>query len=481
MRATQETAVETLPAPPMPIPDPTTGGTSRQVPMVMGPSSTYPAGQPEWVESGAEVYSGPMDGQIIYEGGEYFPAPGEQIVGDYGVPGEFASDGGCDSMGNCGPNCESCRGRSWRPCLTICLPEDGWASFEYLGWVPRGMELPPLATTSVGTNVPANDAGVLGRGPTRVLFGGEEVFDDAFSGGRLQIGLWLDPQHKWAVVGDYFELNGETESFSGASGGNQILARPFFNILTGAEDAQLISYPGLATGSLSIDVETSFVGGGFNFRRQTNCVTGQGWSLLGDSRTPFQSRSDFLTGYRYVQLDEAITISEVLNESSAPNTRFNIEDSFRTTNQFNGWDLGVAYQRQRGHWSLELLGKMALGVTRQTVDIAGSTRINGVPGTGGGLLAQTTNIGSYSRDTFTILPELGANLGFDLTSNLRLKAGYSLIFWSNVVRPGDQIDMDINPNLFPPAIPGGAGRPEFVFRDTDFWVQGASFGGEFSW
>jgi len=228
-------------------------------------------------------------------------------------------------------------------------------------------------------------------------------------------------------------------------------------------------------------VETSFVGGGFNLRRQTNCVTGQGWSLLGDHRTPFQSRSDFLTGYRYVQLEESVTISEVLTESTAPNTRFNINDSFRTRNQFNGWDLGVAYQRERGDWSLELLGKMALGVTRQTVDIAGSTQINGAAATGGGLLAQTTNIGSHSRDTFTILPELNANLGFDLTNHLRLKAGYSLIFWSNVVRPGDQIDMDINPNLFPPAIPGGASRPEFVFRDTDFWVHGLSFGGEFSW
>jgi len=469
VQATQESDVEELPVPS----GSQVHSSGRQVPMFSGPMQSYPMGQTEWVEMG-ETYPHPLDGQVIYEGGEYFPGHEHQSLAGYGATG------GCDGLGGSCGGCNSCSGRSWRPCLTICLPEDGWVRMDYLGWFPRSMHLPALATTSVGT-VPANQAGVLGRGPTRVLYGDDNVFDSGVSGGRLQVGLWLDPGHRWSVVGDYFELQSRTDSFRSASSGNPILARPFFNVLTGAEDSQLIAYPGLSSGSLAIDVESSFVGGGFHFRRQTNCNTGTGWGLLGDSRSTFQSRSDFLFGYRYVQLDESIQIAEMLNQSTAPNSRFAVRDSFRTLNQFNGLDLGVTYERRRGLWSVDLLAKLALGNTRQRVDIDGDTMINNVMHEGGGLLAQQTNFGTHTRDRFTIMPELGGNLGYSLTDHLTLKVGYSLIFWSNVVRPGDQIDLDLNPNLFPPAIPGGARRPGFEFRDSDFWVQGINFGGEFAW
>jgi hypothetical protein len=115
------------------------------------------------------------------------------------------------------------------------------------------------------------------------------------------------------------------------------------------------------------------------------------------------------------------------------------------------------------------------------VDISGSTVIDNGPAQVGGLLAQTSNIGSRSRDRFTILPELGGRVGYQLTHNLKLKLGYTLIFWSNVVRPGDQIDLGVNPNQLPPAVGNVPARPEFVFRDTDYWVQGITFGGEFEW
>lgn len=459
--------MEELPAPSgTPLPP----GSSRQVPMFSGPMQSYSMGGSEWVDG----YPHPLEGQIIYEG------DGHLLGHDHHSLGGFAATGSCDAMGGCG-GCDSCSGRSWRPCLTICLPEDGWVTMEYLGWFPRSMRVPALATTSVGTGVPADQAGVLGRPATRVLYGDDVLFDGGVSGGRLQVGLWLDPCHRWSAVGEYFELQSQSDSFRSVSPGTPILARPFFNVLTGREDSQLIAYPNLSSGQLDIDVRSSFVGGGFNFRRQTNCNSGVGWGSFGDPCSTFQSRTDVLFGYRYVQLDESILINEVLNQTSTPNNRFAIRDSFRTFNQFNGFDMGVTYERRRGLWSVDVLAKMAIGNTRQRVDIDGSTLINGAPQTGGGLLAQSSNINSYTRDQFTIMPELGANLGYDLTDHLRLKLGYTLIFWSNVVRPGDQIDLDLNPNQFPPAIPGGAPRPRFEFRDSDFWVQGINFGGEFSW
>ncbi len=429
------------------------------------------------------VYHEPLDGQILYEGSEYggYGSYGTQGCDAMGCSCGLGCEAGCDSMiGSCGlGECDPCVGSAWRPCVTLCFPQDGWASFEYLGWFQRGMSLPPLITTSVGPLPPRSQAGVLG-GPTRILFGGEDVLDDGFSGGRLQVGLWLDRCHTWAVAGEYFELGSRSKSFSGNTNGFPVLARPFFNALTGEEDSQVISYPNFATGSLHAQATSELVGGGFHLRRQTNCASGCGRGLLCDGCSTFHSRTDMLFGYRYLQLDESVSVAENL-VGTTPGEGFRINDRFRTLNQFNGFDMGMAYNRQRGCWSLDLLAKLAIGNTRQRVDINGNTSINGAAAQQGGLLAQTSNIGSHSRDQFTVLPELGAGVGYQLTHNLRLKAGYTLIFWSNVVRPGDQIDLDINPNLFPPAVVGGAARPHFDFDDTNYWVQGVNLGAEYTW
>ena len=71
-----------------------------------------------------------------------------------------------------------------------------------------------------------------------------------------------------------------------------------------------------------------------------------------------------------------------------------------------------------------------------------------------------------------------------MTHNLRLTFGYSLLYWSKVARPGDQIDPNLhlvqaggNP-AFPPLADVGAGavHPRFQMRTTDLWAQGMNFG-----
>ena len=56
--------------------------------------------------------------------------------------------------------------------------------------------------------------------------------------------------------------------------------------------------------------------------------------------------------------------------------------------------------------------------------------------------------------------------------------GYSFIYWSRVVRPGDQIELDVNPDLLPPELDPveGALRPRFAFNDTDYWLHGLNVG-----
>lgn len=187
-----------------------------------------------------------------------------------------------------------------------------------------------------------------------------------------------------------------------------------------------------------------------------------------------------------MELAESLIINEDLTDP-ASGIGFDITDSFRTNTQFNGFNFGILYRRQRGCWSLDLAGKIGVGSNRQTVTINGTT-IQSQNGTGnpaqvGGLLAQRTNIGTYDRSRFSVLPEFEVKLGYNWTSNLRFTAGYTFIYWSNVARPGDQIDLDVNPNLLPPenttANPFGALRPAFAFQERDYWVQGLSLGMEY--
>jgi hypothetical protein len=57
-------------------------------------------------------------------------------------------------------------------------------------------------------------------------------------------------------------------------------------------------------------------------------------------------------------------------------------------------------------------------------------------------------------------------------------AGYSLVYLPAVVRAGDQIDTDINPNLLAPPLDPftGAARPQFRYIESDYYAQGLSLG-----
>lgn len=131
-----------------------------------------------------------------------------------------------------------------------------------------------------------------------------------------------------------------------------------------------------------------------------------------------------------------------------------------------------------------ITGKLALGDTHQTVDINGATTITppGGPATvrPSGLLALPSNTGRFSRDEFSVVPEGSVNVGYQVTDNLRVSVGYTFLYWSDVVRPGDAIDLRVNSTRAPTSLvpPSGPAAPLFTFRSSDFWVQGIAFGVE---
>lgn len=121
-----------------------------------------------------------------------------------------------------------------------------------------------------------------------------------------------------------------------------------------------------------------------------------------------------------------------------------VGDSFTTKNQFHGFDAGLQGEIRRGSAFVNLLAKVAVGVNDQRADISGVTTAT-VPGAGtftsaGGLLALSRNSGHFSRDEISVIPEFGMKLGYQISPRLRASVGYTVLFWNNVVRAGDQID-----------------------------------------
>lgn len=462
-----DTPVEAIPAP---APAPSSIVESMPAPMPLDGQITY-----------APVYDGACDAAPVDCGCEDALFIGDRL---------HCSTGACGLAG-CSTCGELCSDKAWRPCITLCVPQDGWLSFEYLSWWQDGMSLPPLITTSNDPNVAQADAGVLGVPSTQILFGGGDVLDDSFNGGRLRFGVWLDKQHTWGIGGEYYELDQETASFNATSATLPIIARPFFNTLTGVEDSGITAFPGRTTsGEISATARTEFVGGGFNLHYLTWCREGCGKFLFCQCPEKFCSRTESMIGYRYLQLDEGLMISEseVSNLTNAPGS-LAITDNFTTRNQFNGFDFGMKYRRNRGFWIFDAMFRMGVGVTRQRVSITGQTVINdpnNVPTVvtqPGGFLAQTSNIGTYKQDQFAVVPEFRTNISYQMTDHWRWTLGYTAIYWSNVVRPGDHISRDINPNLFPPPVDPfvGAQRPAFAWNTTDYWVQGLNVGAEYRW
>jgi len=341
---------------------------------------------------------------------------------------------------------------------------------EFLLWWTQGSRVPPLVTTSPDGTA-AEQAGVLGQDTTTILFGGESLAGSSRSGGRITMTYWLQPNRCTGIEASYLGIGRETNSFFAQSEGDPILARPFFNIRNDDDDEQdslLVAHPDRAEGRVGATVAAEFQGVEVLLR----------WAMLQQDA----HRMDFVVGYRYQRLDDGLLISQ-FTESTDPvsqGTTVDLFDQFQSRNRFHGAEFGLLYSERYCRWSMEMLMKLGFGNTHSRVLIDGSTTTT-VPGqspvtTSGGLLALPTNMGVYGDNHFTMIPEFGITLGYDLTPRLRATFGYTFIYWSNVARAGDQIDLDVNDSQLSGGTLDGAPRPEFIWITTDFWAQGLNFG-----
>jgi hypothetical protein len=203
------------------------------------------------------------------------------------------------------------------------------------------------------------------------------------------------------------------------------------------------------------------------------------------SRSATAPSSSALVGYRFLYLDDKLSISHtsVALGGGGPivaGTTFTTTDSFATANSFHGLDLGLTGDMTYGPWTLTWLTKVALGATLTDVDIAGGSTIT-VPGVApaafvGGLYALPSNSGSFDHSRFAVASEVGAKVSYRITERLRAQAGYSLLYWTGLVRAGSTVDTTINTTQLPPGPLVGAARPLPQAYTSDYWAQGLNVG-----
>ena len=73
--------------------------------------------------------------------------------------------------------------------------------------------------------------------------------------------MWLDPAQRDSLALTYFFIGQGSAGYHVDVSDNPIIARPFFNVSSGAEDARLITYPNLVQGTVDITAESRLSGG----------------------------------------------------------------------------------------------------------------------------------------------------------------------------------------------------------------------------
>ncbi len=358
------------------------------------------------------------------------------------------------------------------------------------------------------------------------------------SGGRFSVGYWLDPEQHFGIEGGYFFL-GLGQNSPAASNGSPSLVIPYFNAGTGQAAAYTIAQqptttsisqfvnttPGVfvhlfdtttttaSTGNVSVRSSGNLQA--FDANGIYNALNTDGWRL------------DLLAGFRYAALNENLIISSsvttnqsittvfepalnltingqpILDATATVNSR---TDAYNARNSFYGGQIGVRNEFMFDRFSLFVGAQVGLGNMSESLLINGYTDsatissitptmplpLAGIPltvptgaaavtsktvtQTIGGFFAQPGNIGSYHRNVFAVMPEGDFKVAYRITDNITGTIGYSFVYMSSVVRPGDQVDRIINPTLLTSPTTSGVAKSTFAMASTEFWAQGLTFG-----
>lgn len=374
----------------------------------------------------------------------------------------------------CAPDCYTC--------YDSCC-ERFWGSAEYLYWKIQDSPQPtPLVIES-----PVSDA-VIGDPDTHVVLGSKKIKNDWVSGGRFALGYWFDECRTFGAEASYFILPYQSKKhsvFGPGTEGSGYLAVPFFNTFTNAEDS---------TGIAGFYDDETGPYSGRAVLKLRNRMQGAELNAIMDWPTcDCNFKVGLLAGFRWWNFDETLSFDVESPYLDFPGNVFTTKDKFHTQNNFYGGQIGVGLDYFCGCFFANVKGKIAFGANCSESKICGNFYTNEyvdsfppvlaetVTTYEGGIFAQGTNIGSCKKTHFAFLPEVNANIGYKITDCLSIKAGYTFLYVSKVLRPGSQIDRNINPTQSfaiegPDAALSGDPSPRALKKTNSIWAQGLSVG-----
>ncbi len=343
-----------------------------------------------------------------------------------------------------------------------------WASADYLlWWITKGPLNDPLVTRG---NPADTHPGAIGQPGTSVLFGGQGLDFNSFSGGRVTLGGWLDADQRFGAEGSGFLLEDRALGFAAAgdANGNPPIYVPLFRADLGREGSYTVSSPAfpVVTGGALVSADSRLWGGECN--GVVNLLREQGFTL------------DALAGFRYLDLQETLGMQVDVN-SAFFGIQQQLSDAFGTRDQFYGGQVGLRGGLQLGAWQAQATCKLALGETHETATIVGQSIQAGTGAAAvgpfpGGLFAQPSNSGRQTSNPFTVVPQMQAQIQRQIWGGLSAYADFDALYWSDVVRPGGLVDRSLNLTQQFGAPLAGPAAPLPRLDHTNFWAEGVSFG-----
>jgi hypothetical protein len=373
-----------------------------------------------------------------------------------------------------------------------------YGGLEYLHWWVKDA---PLAVPLVSTGPEANKEGFLINSNSTILYGApfspavggnDKQSFPGFNGARLTVGYWLDDAQRYAVEASGFLLQSRTTTFQarGDSTGSPGMRIPVFNtipynpgggcdperagfcLVPQTEDGLPLAVPGELTGGVRIT--NSLQLGGLDLTGVLPIYRNAAWQVNG------------LVGGSFLQLNEAFNLTADLeglptSDLYAGQSGYAV-DQFKTRNRFYGASLGLRGRYSFGPMYLEGTGRFSFGASQEVLTVNGSYQDFNAPFANShgpyGIFAMPANEGRFSRTNFAVVPEVQVKLGYNITPSITLTVAYDFLYDSNVIRPGDQLNRNIpkGQTFQQDGTPASLVSPAKLFRTTDFFAQGISFG-----
>ena len=357
---------------------------------------------------------------------------------------------------------------------------------------------PPTPGTPFGT-------GTTGFAPVSIQSAGRfatglKTDSGSQNGGRVTAGYWLDPDQSFGLEASGFYLEQGSTTFAALTG----QAPGQFLLDTGFTKTLFLNTAGALSPLSTFNV--------FVARQTTASLSGSTANQLYgtelNARTTYVriggTDIGFLAGVRYLRFEDELSLSNNvrfnlppgipqttadLTASLSRDLSFNSTDHIRVQNHFYGGQIGADIDSKFGSFYVYARGKVAIGDMHQAIDINSQTTIvnNDLPrsppstATGGGLLTGPNDNGRHTRNSFAVIPEVEAKLGYQFTDWLRGYVGYNGILLGDAQRAGGSSGvstLNTNITVANSATNVNVAQPTFRFENTSVYIQGVTFGFE---